>query len=71
MQPWAIQLASGAGCIYSSTTTTRVHGKRLNYVCSAKLDLWGFPNRKKHTWTILSAPAEEPDLALAVIPPHE
>jgi hypothetical protein len=55
-EPWAIQLASGADCIYSSTTTTRVQGKRLNYVCSAKLDLWGFPNRKKRSWTILAAP---------------
>jgi hypothetical protein len=63
MQPWAIQLASGAGCIYSSTTTTRVHGKRLNYVCSAKLDLWGFPKRKKRTWTILSAPPNATSLS--------
>jgi len=55
-QPWAIQLASGADCVYSSTTTSHVQGKRLNYVCSAKLDLWGFPNRKKRSWTILAAP---------------
>ena len=63
MQPWAIQLASGAGCIYSSTTTTRVHGTRLDYVCSAKLGLWGFPNRKKRTWTILSAPPNATSLS--------
>jgi len=55
LQPWAIQLASGAGCIYAPTSA-RIHGYRLNYQCSAKLSLWGTPNRRHKTWTILSAP---------------
>jgi len=54
--PWAIQLANGADCIYAPQNT-RVHGHRLTYACAtAHLALWGLPNRKHRTWTILSAP---------------
>ena len=56
LQPWAIQTASGANCVFASGASSLVGGKRLNYVCSAKLGLWGYPNRKSRTWTILSAP---------------
>jgi hypothetical protein len=56
LQPWAIQTASGANCIFASGATSVVHGHRLNYFCSAKLALWGYPNRRSTTWTILSAP---------------
>jgi hypothetical protein len=56
LAPWALETASGAVCVLASGASSVVHGKRLNYVCSAKLGLWGYPNRKHEPWTILSAP---------------
>jgi hypothetical protein len=56
LQPWAVKTASGAICVLASGASSVVHGKRLNYFCGARLGLWGYPNRKKEPWTILSAP---------------
>ena len=42
--------------MFATGASARVHGQRLNYYCSSKLALWGYPNRKSRTWTILSAP---------------
>jgi hypothetical protein len=56
LEPWAIETSAGAICVLASGASSIVHGKRLNYFCSARLGLWGYPNRKKEPWTILSAP---------------
>lgn len=56
LAPWAIETTTGADCLLASGASSRVHGKRLNYYCGAKLGLWGYPNRRSQPWTILSAP---------------
>ena len=56
LAPWAIETTTGADCILASGASSVVHGKRLNYYCSAKLGLWGYPDRHSQPWTILSAP---------------
>ena len=55
LAPWAIEITAGAACVLTSGAAPSVHGKRLNYVCSAKLGLWGYPDRKTQPWTIVSA----------------
>ena len=58
LQPWALQLASGAHCLLASGASSVVQGKRLNYFCgaSAKYGLWGLPDRSTQPWTILTGP---------------
>jgi hypothetical protein len=58
LQPWALQLASGAHCLLASGASNVVQGKRLNYFChaSAKYGLWGVPDRSTQPWTILIGP---------------
>jgi hypothetical protein len=55
LAPWAIEITTGTACVFNAGGPTIVHGKRLNYICSAKLGLWGYPDRKTQPWTILSA----------------
>jgi hypothetical protein len=63
LQPWAIETTSGATCMSASGAAPVLHGKRLNYLCSSRLGLWGEPNRKTEPWTILSAPPSAQELS--------
>jgi hypothetical protein len=51
--PWALQLASGARCVFGEGATSVAHGLRLNYFCGAKkLYLFGSPRTSRPTWRI-------------------
>jgi len=58
LAPWAISIASGSNCTFTAGATSVIPKTktRMNYFCNPKLGLWGYPNRKSTTWTILSAP---------------
>ena len=66
---WALRLKNGRGCVFVSGASSVVMGRRLNYVCrlrrfgedmnchlhGAALFLFGTPDRRRATWTILQA----------------
>jgi hypothetical protein len=55
--PWAIQLRSGARCVFVSGATSLIAGRRINYFCGRNgAVLVGLPRRGAATWTILVAP---------------
>jgi hypothetical protein len=57
LAPWAIETATGADCLLTSgAEPTASNHDRMNYVCSANLGLWGYPDRRTEPWTIFSAP---------------
>jgi hypothetical protein len=55
VQVWAVKLARRR-CRFVSGATNVVHGRRLNYVCGPNGPfLFGRPDRRHPTWTILMA----------------
>jgi hypothetical protein len=53
--PWALQLASGARCVWVSGATNRVGSFRLNYFRNQGRYLFGSPDRSRATWRIRQA----------------
>jgi hypothetical protein len=54
--PWALQLASGARCVFAEGATNVVHGLRLNYFCGTSARyLFGTPRTSQPTWRIRMA----------------
>ena len=73
LQPWAIQTAPGATCVLASGAgPPPIRGRHLNYFCgaSAKVGLWGFPNRTSEPWRIYSAPVNAAVLSRRVAIRH-
>jgi hypothetical protein len=72
LAPWAITTASGASCAFATGSSPVIASTktRMNYVCSAKLGLWGYPNRKSTTWTILVGPPTAKSLSRRVAIVH-
>jgi hypothetical protein len=61
-RPWAIRTAAGRRCIWVSGASNVVRGRRLNYVCGrgdfgtfGSPFLFGLPDRRRPTWTIVQA----------------
>jgi hypothetical protein len=59
---WALRLENGRGCVFVSGASGVVKGRRLNYVCRLRRFgvagppfLFGDPDRRRATWTILKA----------------
>jgi hypothetical protein len=50
-RPWGLKLAGGAKCRLATGASSRVNGKRVNFVCG-QLSLLGNPNRSRRTWRI-------------------
>jgi hypothetical protein len=54
--PWAVQLASGARCVFGEGATGVAHGLRLNYFCGRNGPyLFGSPRVSQPTWRIRMA----------------
>jgi hypothetical protein len=49
---WAIELVSGAHCIFLAGTSNIVAGLRENYDCTGGLALFGNESRRSEPWTI-------------------
>jgi hypothetical protein len=64
LHPWALELANGRHCAFSTGATNVVEGERLNYFCGRGTEegLWGFPDRSSEPWTILIAHFEATEL---------
>jgi hypothetical protein len=55
--PWALQLVSGARCVFGEGATSVAHGLRLNYFCGGGVRryLFGTPRVSQPTWRIRMA----------------
>jgi len=60
VEPWAIEVASGARCGLVTGATAAIDGLRANYECSDGSWLWGLPDRSEQPWSILSSAAISP-----------
>jgi hypothetical protein len=54
-RPWALILTSGRRCRFVTGATTVVHGRRLNYFCTGKRYLFGYPDRRPRFWKVRQA----------------
>lgn len=52
--PWALQIAGGRTCVFTSGASSSVRGRRVNYLCDGRglRALAGTPRRRTATWTI-------------------
>jgi hypothetical protein len=51
-RPWALELASGARCVFVTGASQLAGGYRLNYVCDRDRFLFGLPRTSAATWRI-------------------
>lgn len=49
-EPWGLRLTDGDTCDFQAGATDAVNGERMNYECTGKGWIVGFPDRSKSIW---------------------
>ncbi|MEZ5278973.1 MAG: hypothetical protein R2770_00740 [Acidimicrobiales bacterium] len=55
LDPWGLELETGATCIFSGGATGMAGNDRVNYFCDDGTAVLGLPDKTPASWTVLTS----------------